>query len=213
MSMEIARRGADVIAIEPGTSWCKITAKRLATTGSGSAIQAVGEYLPFADNSFDQIVSLQVLEHVHDPQSVIREAFRVLRPGGTFYIVYENYLSFWEPHYRVRWLPLLPKAIGSIYLRLLGRDPTFLKESITYTTLFAVRRHFAGAGFSCQRRAGFLRSLQDPAKPGARWRIWRTVAAGLGTSTSLRGVMMLDGCRRTFQTSITEVMLKPARTD
>ena len=39
--------------------------------------------LPFSDNSFDYVVSDQVLEHVEgNPQVAMDEAFRVLRPGG-----------------------------------------------------------------------------------------------------------------------------------
>lgn len=55
--------------------------------------------LPFADASFDTVVSFQVLEHVTDPQEMIGECVRVLRPGGRL-VVTANFL--WglheEPH-------------------------------------------------------------------------------------------------------------------
>lgn len=43
-----------------------------------TALEAAG----FADASFDKIFSVCVLEHIPDYRSVLREAFRVLKPGG-----------------------------------------------------------------------------------------------------------------------------------
>jgi len=41
--------------------------------------------LPFADGSFDLILSGGLLEHFEDPKPVLREMVRLVRPGGTFY--------------------------------------------------------------------------------------------------------------------------------
>lgn len=38
--------------------------------------------VPSEDDSFDAVLSTQVLEHVEDPGLYLRESFRVLRPGG-----------------------------------------------------------------------------------------------------------------------------------
>lgn len=43
--------------------------------------------LPFADDSFDVVVSFQVVEHVHAVDRYLAEIRRVLRPGGTFLCV------------------------------------------------------------------------------------------------------------------------------
>lgn len=42
--------------------------------------------LPFADASFDTVFSNTILHHIPDPRPFIREAWRVLRPGGVFLI-------------------------------------------------------------------------------------------------------------------------------
>ena len=42
------------------------------------------EPLSFEDGSFDVVVAGELLEHVRDPQALVDEVHRVLRPGGTF---------------------------------------------------------------------------------------------------------------------------------
>lgn len=45
-----------------------------------------GAIIPCPDNSFDVILCTEVLEHVRDPATILREANRVLKPGGTIVI-------------------------------------------------------------------------------------------------------------------------------
>ena len=46
--------------------------------------------LPFLAESFDIVLLHNVIEHLHDPLRVLREAHRVLAPGGALSIVTEN---------------------------------------------------------------------------------------------------------------------------
>ena len=62
-------------------------------------VQQVGERLPFSDASFDTVVTTLVLCMVRDPDAVVREVRRVLRPGGSF-LFYEHVVS---PRSRGRW--------------------------------------------------------------------------------------------------------------
>src|SRR5438105_5753379 len=57
----------------------------MALLGDG-VLQIPPNVLPFADATFDTIVSLDYLEHVHDDQAALRELQRVLKPGGTLLI-------------------------------------------------------------------------------------------------------------------------------
>ncbi|MDD2896321.1 MAG: class I SAM-dependent methyltransferase [Aliarcobacter sp.] len=46
------------------------------------------EKLPFKDNSIDVILNIAVLEHVPNPQKVINEIYRVLKPNGIIYTAF-----------------------------------------------------------------------------------------------------------------------------
>jgi 2-polyprenyl-3-methyl-5-hydroxy-6-metoxy-1,4-benzoquinol methylase len=48
---------------------------------------------PFADNEFDLIVSLEVIEHLENPRHLFRELFRCIRPGGYVIVSTPNQLS------------------------------------------------------------------------------------------------------------------------
>lgn len=92
-----------------------------------------GEALPFRANDFDVVFSNSVLEHVREPGQVLREALRVLRPGGRLHFITPSYASFYESHYGIFWLPHLPRALAPLYIRLWRRDPRCL-DGITFVT-------------------------------------------------------------------------------
>ena len=53
-------------------------------------VLGVGEQLPFVDNSFDLILSNEVIEHVTDDRAAVAEMARVARPGGRVVIFAPN---------------------------------------------------------------------------------------------------------------------------
>ncbi len=143
------KRGFRAFGVEPDRigqgSW--ISSIQIARRRIENQVFAIGlgESLPFADRSFDLVTLNQVMEHVSDQVSVLREAVRVLKDGGAIYIASPNYLRFYEPHYKVKWFPLLPKFLGRWYLRLRGRDPVLL-DQLTYTTNSRLRALFSKLG-------------------------------------------------------------------
>lgn len=53
--------------------------------------------IPFAEASFDSVACIHAIEHVPDPQAVLAETARVLRPGGTAIFITPNRLTFGRP--------------------------------------------------------------------------------------------------------------------
>lgn len=51
---------------------------------------ATADHLPFADNQFDCVVSIDVLEHLDQDQPFLAEIRRVLRPGGRAVVTVPN---------------------------------------------------------------------------------------------------------------------------
>ena len=90
---EAARRGATVVALDYGhdeVTGTRNTFAAMAMAGEidsarfGGAIRGDATRLPFANESFDCVVTSEVLEHIHDDVAALSELVRVLKPGGTF---------------------------------------------------------------------------------------------------------------------------------
>lgn len=58
-------------------------------------VRGSGLCLPFADNSFDKVICAEVLEHIHDYQSILGEIRRVLKPGGVFAVSVPRFFPEW----------------------------------------------------------------------------------------------------------------------
>lgn len=60
---------------------------------AGADVVGVDRPLPYPDQSFDAVVSMEVIEHVVDPLPWVREALRVLKPNGLLFLTTPNYGS------------------------------------------------------------------------------------------------------------------------
>jgi len=62
----------------------------------------------FPAGHFDAVHSAHVIEHVYDPMSLLRECFRILKPGGTLVILTPNTWSWGHKKFGRAWLNLDP---------------------------------------------------------------------------------------------------------
>jgi 2-polyprenyl-3-methyl-5-hydroxy-6-metoxy-1,4-benzoquinol methylase len=83
-------KGALVTSIDVGENLLnKVAEKCKSTCIKGSILE-----MPFPDNSFDFIVSSEVIEHTPDPLLAFDELYRVLKPGGKLILTTPNKLWY-----------------------------------------------------------------------------------------------------------------------
>ena len=78
-----------VMAVDLAPSMLAVAEKRRASSPHAARVElavADAKALRFADDSFDGVYSNTILHHIPDPRPFLREARRVLRPGGALLI-------------------------------------------------------------------------------------------------------------------------------
>ena len=89
----LARAGADVVALDYADGEVQGTRETFGGMIDASEIDAArfvgvlrgdATRLPFADATFDRVITSEVLEHIQDDVSALAELQRVLKPGGSF---------------------------------------------------------------------------------------------------------------------------------
>ena len=149
-AFELARRGANVVALDYAAE------EVVATRGVFGAMVEAGEInmqryvgvlqgdatrLSFADNSFDRVITSEVLEHIQSDTDAIDEFVRVLKPGGTFAAT----VPTWFPE-KVNWMLSdeyhAPKSAGG-HVRIY--NATELKAKLRTAGLRIIGSHHAHA--------------------------------------------------------------------
>ena len=107
-AFELARQGAEVVALDYAMEevvatravfGAMIEANEITATRYVGVMRGDATQLPFADNSFDRVITSEVLEHIPDDTGAITEFVRVLRSGGTFAAT----VPTWLPE-KVNWM-------------------------------------------------------------------------------------------------------------
>lgn len=93
----MATRGANVCGADFSGAALEFAARKAGRKVSGAMhvdfIQADAQKLPFANESFDAVVSCETIEHLPDPQAGLNQMARVCRSGGMLYLTTPNYVN------------------------------------------------------------------------------------------------------------------------
>jgi SAM-dependent methyltransferase len=99
-----ARGGAIVTGVDIASSAIELARANFAQQGlTGRFEVADGEELPFADHAFDLVYAHGVVQYTANPQRLVDECRRVLKPGGE---------AVFQVYNRVSWLNALSKLMN-----------------------------------------------------------------------------------------------------
>ncbi len=121
-SAAACERGADVTSVDVGENLLAQVARRCDSTRVVASLLD----LPFEDESFDVVMSTEVIEHTPDPAAALRSLARVVRKGGV--LVVTSPCRLWQP---------VVRAATRLHLRPYEGYENFLWPRIAQRTLEA----------------------------------------------------------------------------
>ena len=100
-AFEVLRRGADVVAFDMNAEElagvramfaAMVKEGQVPPGASGDTVVGDALAMPFPDASFDRVIAAEVLEHIPDDMTAMREIVRVLTPGGLLAVTVPSFL-------------------------------------------------------------------------------------------------------------------------
>ncbi|MBK6506351.1 MAG: class I SAM-dependent methyltransferase [Ignavibacteria bacterium] len=105
-----------------------------------------GELLPFEDESFDVVISSQVLEHVEEFDKYLNECNRVLRKGGLLFLSTHGTWQFHAAPYDFnRWTHLGLKSLLTSRIQVIGCNPVLGQLAVPTQLRLAFFESFANS--------------------------------------------------------------------
>jgi SAM-dependent methyltransferase len=143
------RHGFRAVGVEVSWELVEFARRRASEAGVEALFhETSAESLPLPDESIDVIYANSVMEHVRPWRESVREAFRVLRPGGLLFVGTTNKLypistEMDFPFYQ--WLPLGTQKKVAIR----KRGPEIMENGFAWNhfTPMGLRRALLGTGF------------------------------------------------------------------
>jgi 2-polyprenyl-6-hydroxyphenyl methylase/3-demethylubiquinone-9 3-methyltransferase len=99
-----AQAGHDVTGLDISLTSLKV-AEMMDVTGRVKYVEGDAYRMPFAKESFDVVVAMDLFEHVSDPEKIISEMSRVLRPGGLLFFrtINKTMISYFWMNKFLKW--------------------------------------------------------------------------------------------------------------
>lgn len=129
----------EVYGTEVTSEYVQIASSRLRSTPGCFVDFYGGKGLPYANDFFSCVYSGHVIEHTPDPFYYFMEHFRVLRPGGYFFLEFPNRYHWKELHTGVVSIEWLPKPLRAQLCKYLGgsRSPFSDRTRLAYRDILA----------------------------------------------------------------------------
>ncbi len=97
----------------------------------------------FEENSFDIITARHLIEHIPDPDALVKEISRILKPGGYLLIITPNTRAFCRKWFGLNWFPdEIPRHLILFNLKSLNMLVSKYNLSAVRTKTFSTPRAF-----------------------------------------------------------------------